>query len=244
MAGNTVYASYDGPQQGFTVRALDLGQISFANLGFSISDIAVGTTDDVYLASQNHLYHYKVDGTLITDMEFPSSSIVYTNVTVLGDKVYASYQGSQQGVTIRDLNLNQLSFFGTNIDASGIAVSESHDIYLTSANHIYKYSAQGQLIEDMEFPSDSIIYSSVTVSGDKVYASYKGSQQGVTVRGLGLNQLSFFGTEFDANSIAAGPKDDVYLSAANHIYNYSVNGELIKDMEFPGSDINYTGVSV
>lgn len=244
MAGNTVYAAYDGSQKGFTVRTLELSQISAHNLGFSISDIAVGANDDVYLASQNHLYQYKVDGTLIKDMEFPMDSIIYTNVTVLGDKVYASYQGSQQGVTIRDLSLNQLASFSTGIDASGIAVSESGEIYLTAANHIYKYSAQHQLLEDMEFPYSSIIYSSVTVLGDKVYASYQGSQQGVTVRDLNLNQLSSFSTGFDANSIAAGPKDDVYLAAANHIYNYSVSGSLITDMEFPGSDINYTGVSV
>ena len=79
---------------------------------------------------------------------------------------------------------------------------------------------------------------------NNVYASYNGPQVGFTVRDLTLNQLSFFNTGVNASGIAAGPDDDVYITAGNHIINYKTNGTLIKDMTFPITTINYTGVAV
>ena len=241
---NNVYASYNGSQLGFTVRDLGLDQTSFSNLGIDINSIASGENGDVYLASKNHLYHYKADGTLITDMTFPDESINYTSVIVHGNRVYASYSGSQLGVTVRNLSLKQLSYFETGFVASGIAAGNNEDIYLASENHIYRYGTDGNLIKDMNFPISTIIYTDVTVLGDNVYASYKGSQQGVTVRDINLEQLSSFNTGVNTNSIAAGPNNNVYLASANHIYNYTTTGELLADMNFPDDQINYTGISV
>ncbi|MCF7966388.1 hypothetical protein V3O24_16735 [Methylobacter sp. Wu8] len=242
-SADVVYASYTGSQQGVTVRDLKLNQLSFFNTGFNASGIAPGPNNDVYLASGNHLYNYSANGALITDMTFPDGGINYTSVAVSGDKVYASYTGSQQGVTVRDLKLNQLSFFNTGFNASGIAAGPNNDVYLASGNHLYNYKVDGTLITNMTFPIATINYTDVAVSGGKVYASYTGSQQGVTVRDLKLNQLSFFNTGFNASGISAGPNNNVYLASGNHLYDYNVNGTLITNMTFPISTINYTDVT-
>lgn len=241
---NNVFASYNGSQLGFTVRDFDLNQQSFTNTNIDYSSIAAGPNNDVYLTSANHIYHYKTDGTLIKDMTFPDSGIIYTSVVVKGNRVYATYAGSQLGITVRDLDLNQLSLFGTGVTASGIAAGNNDDLYITANNHIINYKTNGTLIKDMTFPDKGIIYTDVTVLCDHVYASYKGSQQGFTVRNTNLDQLSFVNTGFDISGIAAGPNNNVYLTSANHIYNYQTNGTLIKDMTFPISSINYTGVAV
>lgn len=242
--GNNVFASYNGPQIGFTVRDFALNQLSFQNIGVNANGIAAGPNDDVFLVSANHIYHYNVNGTLITDMAFPIPTINYTGVVVKGDRVYACYQGSQQGVTVRDLALNQLSFFDTGVNASGIAAGPNDDVYITAGNHIINYKTNGTLIKDMVFPIPTINYTDVTVVCNTVYASYNGSQQGFTVRDLQLNQLSFVAIAANIKSIAAGPNNDVYLASANHLLNYSANGALIKDMAFPDPAINYTGVAV
>lgn len=242
--GNNVFASYNGPQIGFTVRDFALNQLSFQNIGINANGIAAGPNDDVFLVSANHIYHYNVNGTLITDMAFPIPTINYTGVVVKGDRVYACYQGSQQGVTVRDLALNQLSFFDTGVNASGIAAGPNDDVYITAGNHIINYKTNGTLIKDMVFPIPTINYTDVTVVCNTVYASYNGSQQGFTVRDLQLNQLSFVAIAANIKSIAAGPNNDVYLASANHLLNYSANGALIKDMAFPDPAINYTGVAV
>jgi len=239
-----VYASYNGSQQGFTIRNAELVQSLYKNTNIDYSSVAAGSNNDLYLTSANNIYHFKTDGTLLNTMTFPDKGIIYTSVTVKGDKVYATYDGSQLGVTVRDLNLNQLSFFSTGVHASGIAAGPNNDLYVTAANHIFNYGVGGNLIKDMEFPISSIEYTDVTVLCDNVYASYKGSQQGFTVRDLGLDQTSYTNTGFDISSIAAGPSSNLYLTSANHIYNYNINGTLIQDMEFPISSINYTGVTV
>ncbi len=241
---NNVYASYNGSQVGFTVRDFALNQRSYSNNGVNASGIAAGNNDDVYLTSANHIYHYKTDGTLIRDMTFPSSSIVYTSVVVKGDRVYATYSGSQQGVTVRDLKLEQLSYFGTGVNANGIAAGPNDDVYIAAGNKILNYSTGGKLIKDMTFPSSSINYTDVSVLGDTVYASYNGSQLGFTIRDLALNQRAYHNIGADIAGIAAGPNNDVYLTSANKILNYGADGRLIKDMTFPSASINYTNAAV
>ena len=158
--------------------------------------------------------------------------------------VYASYDGSQQGVTVRDLALNQQSFFGTGFNINGIAAGPNNTVFLASGNHLYDYNANGTLITDMTFPDTGINYTDVSYGNGMVYASYDGSQQGVTVRDLALNQQSFFGTGFSINGIAAGPNNTVFLATGNHLYDYNANGTLITNMTFPDTGINYTDVSV
>lgn len=133
---NTVYASYNGSQKGFTVRDLRLNQTFFLNTGFDISGIAAGPNSDVYLTSANNIYHYKADGTLLQKMTFPDTGIKYIGITATSDRVYATYTGSQVGVTVRDLNLNQLSCFGTAFTASGIAAGDASDLYQIGRAHV------------------------------------------------------------------------------------------------------------
>ncbi len=241
---NNVFASYNGSQVGFTVRTFGLDQQSFSNNGVNANGIAAGPDGDVYIAAANHIYHFKADGTLIRDMAFPDARINYTSVVVKGDRVYASYSGSQKGVTVRDLGLSQLKWFNTGVDANGIAAGPNDDLFIAAANSILHYKTDGTLINRMTFPVASINYTDVSVLGDTVFASYNGSQKGFTVRDLALNQRSFSNIGVDISGIAAGPNGDVYLSSANHIYNYKIDGTLIKDMTFPDKSINYSSVAV
>ncbi|NVB39772.1 hypothetical protein G6O69_18150 [Pseudenhygromyxa sp. WMMC2535] len=241
---NNVYASYNGSQLGFTVRDFALNQRSFSNNGVSASSIAAGTNGDVYLTAANHIYHYKIDGTLVRDMTFPDKGIIYSSVVVRGDRVYATYTGSQKGVTVRDLSLEQRSFFATGVEANGVAAGPNNDVYIAAGNKILNYSTGGQLIKDMTFPVSSINYTDISVLGNTVFAAYNGSQLGFTIRELDLSQRAFHNIGVNIAGIAAGPNNDVYLTSANKILNYGTNGSLIKDMTFPVSSINYTSVAV
>lgn len=241
---STVFASYNGSQLGFTVRNLQLVQLSAVGTGHNFRSISAGPNNDVYMTSANHIYHYSAAGALITDMTFPDAGISYTGVSATADHVYACYAGSQLGVTVRDLNLNQQSFFATGLHANGIAAGQNNDVYVVAGNHIYNYAANGTLIRNMTFPDTGINYTDVSVYGGLVYASYSGSQHGFTIRDLALNQLSFASLAINISSIAAGPRGDVYLASANHLYNYAPNGTLITNMTFPSNTINYSGISL
>jgi len=227
-----VYAAYQGAQQGVTERDAALNQQNFFGTGINASGIAVNATD-VFLSSGNHLVDYTKGGTLVQDFAFPDAGINYTGVATKGGNVYASYDGSQQGVTVRDLGLNQSSFFNTGVDATGIAAGDGAHLYLTSGNHIFDYLNDGTLITDFAFPDAGILYSAVAFGHDTVYAAYQGSQQGVTIRDLGLNQTFFFNVGFNIEGIAVGQNNDLYLSAGNQIFDYSTGGALLNTLTFP-----------
>jgi hypothetical protein len=162
---DAVYASYMGSQQGVTIRDVNtLNQYVFFNTGINASGISVASNNDIYLAAGNHLRRYSLSGALLVDMAFPDPAINYTDVAVGGNKIYASYTGSQLGFTIRDAStLAQLSYCTTGIQANGIAVDSSSNIYLAAGNHLRKYKANCTPLVDMAFPIASIIYTGVYV---------------------------------------------------------------------------------
>ncbi len=242
LADGTVYATYTGSQQGVTERASATLAQSFAfNTGADGTGVAAAN-GHVYFSAANHLYDYTTGGALVTNMTFPDPAILYTGVAVDAGTVYASYQGSQQGVTIRDLNLNQISSFGTGINASGIAVGDGN-IFLSAANHLYRYTTAGALLVDFAFPDSGIEYTGISYANSTVFASYKGTQQGFTIRDLNLGQLNFVSVGFDISDIVAGDNNNVFLTSANNIYEYGLNGLLLNTMTFPDAGINYSAIA-
>ncbi len=243
-AADTIYASYTGSQLGVTERDAALSQSNAFGTGVTASGIAAGVNHDLYLSAGNHLYNFTTTGTLVTDMTFPDTNISYTGVSVGGGKVVAAYKGSQQGVTVRDYGLTQTFSFNTGFDINGIAAGASNNVYLASGNHLYDYSLDGTLITNMTFPDAAINYSAVAYGNGMVFAAYTGSQRGVTLRDLALNQTSLFSVNFDISGIAAGNDHNVYLSSGNQLFNYNIDGTLIAQMTFPDNGINYSGVTV
>lgn len=246
-SSDELFASYKDSQKGVTIRDVNtLSQRTFHNNGHEAGGIALDSNNNYYLPSTNHLLKYDPNGSLLVDMTFPISSIEYTDVAVRGNKLYASYKGSQQGVTIRDTTtLTQISLFNTGINANGIAVNSNSDIYLAFDNHLRKYNTSGTILADMTFPDPAILYTSVAVRGDRVYATYTGSQLGFTIRDAStLNQVRACTTGFSAQGIAVDSSNNIYIATGNHLRKYDNNCTLLVDMTFPISTINYTGVAI
>ena len=237
---NNFFAAYNGVQQGVTVRTLKLQQVSFIQTSHPVNGVAAGPNNDLYMVCKNHIYNYSVGGALIRDMNFPDQGVNYTDVSVRGDRVYAAYNGSQQGFTVRDLALNQLAFFPTNFSINGIAAGTNNDVYLASANKLYRYGTNGTLLNVMTFPDAGIIYTDVAVICGRLVATYSGSQRGFTIRDLvTLNQYSFIQTPFDLGGIVGGSDNDVYVSSTNHLYNYSLAGMLKQTFTWPQANLVY-----
>lgn len=237
-----IYATYQGSYTGFTARNLDFDQLWSKDEAINYTGVAAGNNDDLYFTAANHIYHCRKDGTLIKKITAPASDITYTAVTVHYDKVYASYTGSQTGVTTRDLNLEQVSSFNTdNVTASGIAVQG--DIYLSSGNNILRYDTNGGLIDTADADA-GILYTDIAVQAGHLVASYNGPQQGYTVRDLMMQQRHAIDVEKDITGTALGPFSDVYLTAGDEILCYGLLGELKGKMTSPVPGVEYTRVAV
>lgn len=239
-----VYATYQGSQLGVTDRTAALVQTNAFSTGVVQSGIAVTTDNRIYTTAQNTIREYDVAGNLVNLMTFPSAGIDYTGIDTYAGTVYATYAGSQQGVTIRTPGLVQTSLFGTGVDASDLAVTPGGSIYITAANSIYHYDLAGTLINQMIFPISSINYTGIDFGYGLLFASYNGSQLGYTVRDLGLNQLRAYNLGFDITGIAVGRSANLYLTSANNIYEYDFFGNQLNVMTFPDSQILYSSIDV
>jgi hypothetical protein len=237
---NNFFAAYNGVQQGVTVRTLNLQQVSFIQTPHPVNGIAAGPNNDLYMVYRNHIYNYSVSGALIKDMNFPDTGVNYTDISVRGNRVFASYNGSQKGFTVRDLALNQLAFVPTNFSINGIAAGTNNDLYLASGNKLYRYATNGTLLKVMTFPDIGIIYTDVAVTCGRLLASYSGSQHGVTVRDLvTLNQYSFIPLPFEIGGVVGGSDNDMYVSTNNHLYNYALTGVQTQGFTWPQTNLLY-----
>lgn len=244
---DALYASYAGSQLGMTIRDVNtLNQYIWLDSNVSASGLTVNEQNEIYLSSGNVLLKYSLSGEGLARMTFPDAGIAYTDVAVSGKRLYASYSGTQLGVTIRDGDtLEQIRYFATGIEASAIAVDGKEGIYLAAGNRLHKYDSQGKLLVEMVFPDATIRYTGLAVRDGLLYASYTGSQLGISVReASSLKQLSYFATGVEASGLAVDSRGDLYLSADNRLRKYQRNGTLLNEMIFPDAGIRYTGVSV
>lgn len=157
--------------------------------------------------------------------------------------ILVAYNGEQQGYTIRNYQLEQMFYKNLNLSISAIALGYNNDCFIAAENSLYHYTLTGKLIAHMEFPSVDICYTGLAITEDKVIASYTGSQMGCTIRDYSLRQTSCISTKFVPSEIALGAKNSLFIVSANHIYNYDLDGKLIKHMEFPSNDFFYTDVT-
>ena len=237
-----IYASYTGSQTGVTIRDSNLNQSLFIPMSFGPKSVAAGPANSFYVTSGNKLSKYAANGTVIANFSWPDNTINYTGITYAGANIYASYNGSQQGFTIRNSStLVQSTSFSTPFNPTAIAAGPNNTLYLASGNHLYEYNTSGQLLKDMNFPDPGIIYTGITVKDNHVYASYKGSQRGFTIRDLNLVQQSFVSVGFEPSGISAGINNDVYLSTVDNLYRYAISGALMNTINFPA--ITYTGIA-
>jgi uncharacterized protein YjfI (DUF2170 family) len=240
VSANNFYTAVNGTQQGVSVRTLKLQQVSTFATPFPVNGIAAGANNDVYLVFGNRIYNYTVAGVLIKTMTHADLAINYTDIAVMGDRVYASYSGYLKGVSVRDLALNPVSSFSTPFNINAIAAGTNNDVYLASANKLYRYQSNGVLLTAITFSDIGLNYTDVAVTCGKLLSSYSGTQRGVSVRDLTtLAQSSSFATTFDIGGLIAGQNNDVYLSSNNYLYNYTLAGIQKQSVASPQTSLLY-----
>ena len=240
-----IYAAYEGSQTGVSVRdSNSFNQIGNFGTNFTIDGIVAGTRDRLYYVSNNSIYRYLNDGTLLQIFTWPSG-INYSDVSFDGESLSSSYYGVQLGVTNRDSNsLVQNVSFATGINGSSITKGLDSDLYLTSGNSIYNFSNGGSLLNTMTFPNSGINYTDVTVQGGLLVASYGGVANGITIRDADtLTQLSYFNLDFSINGIDSGDNSDIFLAGGNSLYKYGLDSSQLNSFTWGDNSITYTDIA-
>ena len=242
-----IYAAYTGSQNGVTVRDSEtFEQLHNFNLAFAVDRITAGN-DSLYLSSGNHIYRYSTSGQRLNSFDF-GTPVNYGDISFAGPDFYTAYTfGRFNGVTVRDsVTLQQSNFFSLDFVVDGIGAGKAGEMYLSSANQLFRYSDSGTQLAQMTFPSPSIEYGGISysASSDRIYVAYDGIPGGITVRDAGdLEQISFFQLDFVVNDLVAGLFSDLYLTSGNSIYRYRDDGEELGRFTFPDSGIVYQGIA-
>lgn len=249
---DTVYATYidtSSNPDGFTVR--DSANLPWQKAQYNtpLSGTASGLSllkDSLYITAGNNIYKYSTSGNQVNQFTWQDNSLSYTDVTTGNGLLYATYTGSQNGITVRDLNsLSQYSVINTGVAATGIIAGASNDLYITAGNSIYRYGTNGSLLNSFSWSDNTITYTDITIVDGKLLATYTGSQHGITIRDLTrLSQYSVIDTGVSATGITAGYSNDVYITAGDGIYHYSTNGSLINQFNWGSNNITYTDIAV
>ena len=176
-----------------------------------------------------------------------SVSLSAMHMSANAAQIYGVYNGSQNGVTVRDANtLVQTNAFSLSFAVDNIAAGNNDELYLTSANGIYRYDLSGNQLASMLFPVAAIDYqgTSMAIGGDSLYTVYNGSQNGVTIRDANtLAQTNYIDLTFAVDNITAGAGDTFYLTSGNTIYHYDILGNQLNSFSFSDPAISYEGIA-
>ena len=185
--------------------------------------------------------HFKalLPGVVIALLTFSISQQLSASILV-----QATIAGSQLGVENRADVFEKTSDFDTGVTAPGIVAGYRNDVYISSANSLYRYRNDGTLLGSFTWPDEGIIYDDVAVGHGNLYAAYRGVSLGITVRDpITFVQSKFITTGIEATGIAAGFDNDIYLSAGNSLYRYRNDGTLLNSFSLSGTDIEYTSIT-
>ncbi|MEM7040084.1 MAG: hypothetical protein AAF570_24140 [Bacteroidota bacterium] len=159
--------------------------------------------------------------------------------------IYASYRGSDCGVTIRSKSLEQTDYFVANCNVNAIAAGYNNDVYLAGGNTIWHYTNDGDLITSKQFDGEQITFTGIATWGDKVWVCYTGDPNGFKVLTLDLKKEVDTGAKFSfyPSSIAAGRNNEAYITSHNLVYRVYTN-KVDEEMEFFDETVFYTGIAV
>ncbi len=210
---DTVIASYNGPQKGFTVRNRSLEEIHYVETDFEIKGLAAGVNDDLFLVSSNTLYHYKTTGTFVKKLE-AAAGIEYRDITSIGNKVILSHTqlGGPGGFTVMNKDFPMPDQGGFN---------------------------QGPMPGFNQGPQPG--QGGFNQGSQPGQGGF--NQGPMPGQPGGFPQPMIITTNVAINGIVAGVNEDVFCVAGNQIYHYSLAGEELSVKTFDEADISYNSVS-
>ncbi|MEW6995979.1 PEP-CTERM sorting domain-containing protein [Colwelliaceae bacterium MEBiC 14330] len=170
--GNSFYTVYNGSENGITVRDTStLNQTAYFGLDFIVDNVTAGDNNDMFLTSGNSIYHYSNTGTQLNSFFWGNTSISYEGITFAagGNSFYAVYNGSENGITVRDsTTLNQTAYFGLDFAVDNVTAGDNNDMFLTSGNSIYHYSNTGTQLNSFSWGNTSISYEGISFAATAI----------------------------------------------------------------------------
>lgn len=192
------------------------------DIAAAATGIALGSSNDVYLAAGDTLYHYDTDGTLLTSVT--DAGAVYNDVALVdGNLVVAT----STGISVRDAStLVESSAAALGFGPNSVAAAGMGEIYLTSGNEVFRYTSDGAT-ELAVYPGNlGFTYTDVALVKSVVYATYNSpGENGISVLDPGsLIQSDVITTgAVAATGIAPGGGNDYYISGGDTIVHYALD---------------------
>ncbi|MGH1339711.1 MAG: hypothetical protein ACRBFS_26570 [Aureispira sp.] len=265
---DTVIASYNGPQKGFTVRNRSLEEIHYVETDFEIKGLAAGVNDDLFLVSSNTLYHYKTTGTFVKKLE-AAAGIEYRDITSIGNKVILSHTqlGGPGGFTVMNkdfpmpdqggFNQGPMPGFNQGPQPGQGGFNQGSQPGQGGFNQ-GPQPGQGGFNQGPQPGQGGFNQGPMPGQGgfnQGPQSGQGGFNQGPQPGQGGFNQGPMPGqpggfpqpmiitTNVAINGIVAGVNEDVFCVAGNQIYHYSLAGEELSVKTFDEADISYNSVS-
>ena len=176
----------------------------------------------------NSLYRFNSNGILQDNFTWtPDPNLIYSNISLRGDTLYTAYSSAAfgNGFTVRDLNFNQSFAFNTPFRVDQFTAGDDGNLYMSSANTIYKYSPDGTQLSSYVNSNTTLKYSQISMNAGVLYATYQTADQyGLAKFDTNLSVVFDYPQgQWAIKSVAVAPDGSFYLGYGNSIAKYSAD---------------------
>ena len=232
LEGTRLYVAVGGSVNEVTAHnPIDLSEITSFSVPFVIDSMAAGDDDDLFITSGNDIFHFTTDGEELGTIAGGAGEL-FSDIAFLADPrplatgtVVAATTGVQQAVTSRDAEtLADAGSFPVTVDADGIAIDDSNEIFVVAGSTILDLSPAGVVLNSVDEPGNN--FSDVALIGTDLFVTTTGDGNGgVSIRPAAtLSQSSFIATGFEPSSVAPGDDGEIYLTSGSQVFHFTTDG--------------------
>ena len=249
LSGTRLYAIIGGTTDEVSVRdPITLAEISSFALPFAAASVVAGDDDDLYFVSGANIFHYSTAGVELDSVADTTAGRSFSDITFIADPLLPAAGsvlaltdiGANSQVSQRDAaTLADAGSFPIAASGSGIALGLNDDVYFASGDTLYRYDVDGTLLQSLT--NTGAVYADVAIV-DGVLAVV--SATSMTFRNLTtLAEINGVALPFVATSITQAGPGEVYLTALNQVFRYTVGGSEVAS--FSGTvGFTYTDVAL
>jgi hypothetical protein len=134
-----------------------------------------------------------------------------------------------------DASLGSTGFFSVPDSIIGISAGPSGQVFVATETHIYDYTSDGALLRQFRLVGGGGVLGDLAFDGATLFVADNAPGNPIVGKlDASFGSLGFFSVPDSITGITIGPTGQVFVATATHLYDYTSDGDLLRQFRLVG----------